>query len=116
MEMGEGGYLLGHGIGMGVNRLHRHQRAEALGLLKDDLGNEPRIDQRVIRVDEDSCVSKLLAPAGDVGYSLLVGAFSTALDWGQVEKTSTGMPYSDGLERSGSALINILPSRKRVVS
>jgi hypothetical protein len=49
-----------------VDRLNRHQRAQVFGRLDDDLRDEPRIDELVVRVDEDAAIAGAITPRRNV--------------------------------------------------
>ena len=68
VEVGERRDQLRDGVGMHVHGLHRDQRAQVLGALDDYLRHEPRIDQAVVGVDEDSGASCAVAPSRHVTY------------------------------------------------
>ena len=68
VEVGERRDQLRDRVGMHIHGLHRDQRAQALGALDDYLRHEPRIDQAVVGVDEDSGASCAVAPSRHVTY------------------------------------------------
>jgi hypothetical protein len=51
-----------------VDRLNRHQRAQLFRRLDDDLRDEPRVDELVVRVDEDAPIAGAIAPRRDIGH------------------------------------------------
>jgi hypothetical protein len=57
---------LGDAVGVHVGRLNRHQRAQTLGGLDDDLRDEPRIQLTVVGEDEDAFVPRVLASASEL--------------------------------------------------
>ena len=67
VNVGERRNLLRDPVRMHVDRLDRHQGAQGLRALDDDVGEEPRIQGAVVRVDEDAPASGFLAPACDLG-------------------------------------------------
>ena len=56
-----------HRVGMHIDWLHGDQGHQLCGVLKDDLGQDPRIEQTVVRIDKNSLASRLIAPAGNLG-------------------------------------------------
>ena len=68
VEMAERGDHLRDGEGMHVRRLNGDERAQGGGVLNDDVADKPRVDQRVVRVDEDALAAVAFAPAGDLGH------------------------------------------------
>jgi hypothetical protein len=63
VEVTEGGDHLRRGIRSHVDGLHRHERAQGVRALDDQLGDKPRVSDAVVRVDEDSVAISLFAPA-----------------------------------------------------
>ena len=72
VEVGERRDQLRDRVGMHVHGLHRDQRAQVLRALDDHLGHEPRIDQAVVGVDEDSGASCAVAPSRDLDSALKI--------------------------------------------
>ena len=67
VDVGEGRHHVGDGVGVHVDRLNRHQRAQLFGRLDDDLRDEPRVDDLVVGVDQDAAIPGAIAPRGDIG-------------------------------------------------
>ena len=66
MEVPERCDHLGHRVRVHVGRLDRNKWTERFGVLDDDLGNQPRIDQGVVGVYEDAPAPGLFAPPCDI--------------------------------------------------
>ena len=52
---------------MHVDGLDRHQGTQLFGRLDHDLRDEPRIDELVVRVDEDAAIAGAITPRRDIG-------------------------------------------------
>src|SRR5256885_1163879 len=57
---------------MHVDRLNRHQRTEPVGILNDDLRDQPRINETVICIHQYALTAILLAPSSHVADFLQV--------------------------------------------
>ena len=78
---------LGDGIGMHVDRLHRDERAEPVGVREDLLRHEPRVDKAVVGVDEDPLAPCGFAPARDVHH------LPTVSQWRRRERRRAGREH-----------------------
>ena len=70
VQVSERGHHLGNGVRMHVDGLHGNERTQVLRPLKDELRNEPRVDQAVVCVDEDASIPCTVAPARNFGDPL----------------------------------------------
>ena len=60
---------LRHRIRVHIDWLDSHKRTKVLGVLNDDLGHQPGIDDAVVRVDQNPFAAALLTPARHIRHA-----------------------------------------------